>query len=276
MSALHSKQTIADGIHSAVSVTYASSASMAAASGFVAEDIYKLAWVLDTKSLWVLTTFSPANWTLVNSTFDVSASFVTLGATGSLPNERVLTAGPGIAIIDGGAGGAVTVRTTGEGGADVSGSYITLGATGSLPNERVLSASNGIVFTDGGAGNSVNLQLNVTASNGVQITTGSNGGVIFAASTGSLVGTSFTVPREVKNVIVSGSAGHVTMSLSTDPFLWQEHLFKDGDGKAATNNIIISASAGHRIDGGFGHEISSSYGRARVLFVGNGLWSLVD
>ena len=40
---------------------------------------------------------------------DKSAQYVVLSATGSLPNERVLTPGAGIAITDAGAGGAVTL-----------------------------------------------------------------------------------------------------------------------------------------------------------------------
>lgn len=206
----------------------------------------------------------------------------TEGLTGSLQHLvsglSYLVAGDGISIVTQ-SNGQIRVSNTfavTASWADVSASYVTLGTTGSLPNERALSASSGITMTDGGPGGFVDLNLNVSGGVGIQVITQSNGGVLITASTGSVVGTSFTVPREVKNVIVSGSAGHVTMSLSDDPHLWQEHLFKDADGTSATNNIIISASAGHRIDGGFGHEISSSYGRARLLFVGNGLWSLVD
>jgi hypothetical protein len=46
---------------------------------------------------------------------DVSASYIVLNLTGSLPNERVLTAGSGIALIDGGAGSTLTIAATGGG-----------------------------------------------------------------------------------------------------------------------------------------------------------------
>lgn len=42
-----------------------------------------------------------------------SAQFVTMAANADLANERVLTAGSGISITDGGAGGNVTIATTG-------------------------------------------------------------------------------------------------------------------------------------------------------------------
>jgi len=45
-----------------------------------------------------------------------TASYVTLATNGSLSNERVLTAGSGISITDGGAGSTVTIEATGGGG----------------------------------------------------------------------------------------------------------------------------------------------------------------
>lgn len=114
----------------------------------------------------------------------------------------------------------------------------------------------------------------VVSALGVHVTTQSNGSVLITASSGSLASTDFTVPREARYVVFSGTSGHVTASLPTEPFVWEEHVFKDGDGSSPTNNIIISASGG-RIDGGFGHEISSSYGSARLVFVGSGLWHVV-
>lgn len=45
-----------------------------------------------------------------------NASYVVLGTNGTLTNERVLTAGTGISITDGGAGSTVTIEATGGGG----------------------------------------------------------------------------------------------------------------------------------------------------------------
>lgn len=142
---LHSKQTIADGIHSPISVTYATSASMAAASGFTADDLYKMALVLDTKSLWLLTTTSPANWTLMTTTnTDVSASFITVGVTGSLPNERALAAGVGISLFDDGPGGNLTVV------AGQTPQFLTGSGAASVAHDTTLLQANGV-------GNSITL-----------------------------------------------------------------------------------------------------------------------
>lgn len=46
----------------------------------------------------------------------IDAQFVTLATNGTLTNERVLTAGSGISITDGGAGSTVTIAATGGGG----------------------------------------------------------------------------------------------------------------------------------------------------------------
>lgn len=95
---------------------------------------------------------------------DVSASYITIGNTGSLPNERELAAGTGISFVDSGPGGTLTINSTGGGGsgggADVSASYVVIGVTGSLPNERALTAGTGISFSDGGPGG--NLTINAT------------------------------------------------------------------------------------------------------------------
>ena len=45
-----------------------------------------------------------------------TAQYVVLATNGTLTNERVLTAGSGISITDGGAGSTVTIEATGGGG----------------------------------------------------------------------------------------------------------------------------------------------------------------
>jgi len=45
-----------------------------------------------------------------------NAEYVVLSTNGTLTNERVLTAGSGISITDGGAGSTVTIEATGGGG----------------------------------------------------------------------------------------------------------------------------------------------------------------
>jgi hypothetical protein len=85
---------------------------------------------------------------------DVSASYVVIGTTSSLPNERRLAAGTGISIFDGGPNGDVTISTTGGAG-EVSASYVVLALTSSLANERVLTVGAGLTLTDNGPNSSV-------------------------------------------------------------------------------------------------------------------------
>jgi hypothetical protein len=103
--------------------------------------------------------FKVENFTPVNALMtpiDVSASYVTIGNTGSLPNERALTAGTGISIVDNGPNSTVVISATGgSGGGETNASYVVLSATSSLSNERVLTAGTGITITDNGANNSV-------------------------------------------------------------------------------------------------------------------------
>jgi hypothetical protein len=61
-SPLHSKQTQADGIHSAIAYVYADQAERLAASGFTPEDVYKLAYQQSDASVWLLVNTSPITW----------------------------------------------------------------------------------------------------------------------------------------------------------------------------------------------------------------------
>jgi hypothetical protein len=79
------------------------------------------------------------------------ASYVVLSSNGTLTSERVLTAGSGISITDGGAGGNVTIAATGAGGGSgginyfdstAAGSIFTSGSTAFKGNELVSSPRN--------------------------------------------------------------------------------------------------------------------------------------
>ena len=85
-----------------------------------------------------------------------NASYVVISANNDLTAERVLTAGIGISLTDGGANSAITINATAK-SFDDQASYIVLSATGSLDNERVLTAGTGISLSDGGAGNNLTI-----------------------------------------------------------------------------------------------------------------------
>jgi len=50
-------------IHTVVAWVYADEAARLAATGFVAADLYKIAWQVSTGTLWVLESYSPISWT---------------------------------------------------------------------------------------------------------------------------------------------------------------------------------------------------------------------
>jgi hypothetical protein len=137
------------------------------------------------------------------------AQYLTLAANGGLSDERVLTAGTGISLTDGGAGGALTVAATGGGGAPTDAQYLTLAANGGLSDERVLTAGTGISLTDGGAGGALTVANTIaagaptaaqyltlaadggltnervlTAGTGISLTDGGAGGALTVAATG--------------------------------------------------------------------------------------------
>lgn len=218
-SPLHSKQTLTDGIHSAVSFEYASSASRLAATGFTTEDKYKLAYQISDGTIWLLSDETGPTWTLISSgsvNSDNNATFLVLAATGSLTSERVFSTsgssgllmsdagpggllsvsvnnnivatitgstftgpvsasaglsgslqqvGPGLSYLVAGQNVSITSQSNGQiivgtWAADVSASYITVGVTGSLPNERSLSAGTGVSLSDGGAGSTISVGIN--------------------------------------------------------------------------------------------------------------------
>ena len=84
-------------------------------------------------------TTSPAPRTA--PTAPLNASYVTMTATPGLPKERVLTAGTGISIVDGGANSSVTISSTGQN---------AVGPTGSLqftPGAGAFSGSHSLRFS---------------------------------------------------------------------------------------------------------------------------------
>ena len=75
------------------------------------------------------------------------AEYVVMSLNGTLTNERVLTAGSGISITDGGAGSTVTIASTSSGGGilpgagDMGSTFDTLMASGGLFGGNTMSSS---------------------------------------------------------------------------------------------------------------------------------------
>jgi len=87
-----------------------------------------------------------------------TASYITAVAEAGLTNERVLAAGTGITLNDGGAGGAMTINATPPpAAAPLDPQYVTLAPHAGLPNERVLTAGANVTLTDGGPGGALTI-----------------------------------------------------------------------------------------------------------------------
>jgi hypothetical protein len=73
----------------------------------------------------------------------LAASYITVGVERRLPNERVLTAGTGITLVDGGAGGNITIAAASAGAAGIAGAVQLQDGSG------VSEGSSNLVFLTG-------------------------------------------------------------------------------------------------------------------------------
>src|SRR3989344_447056 len=105
-----------------------------------------------------------------HANFDNDAAYLTLSATGSLSNERVLTAGTGISLVDAGAGSTATLAVLDSVVATISGTHFagSITATGTGSFESGLSGSL-TTLTDGTS--------YLIAGTSITISSASNGGI---------------------------------------------------------------------------------------------------
>ncbi len=102
----------------------------------------------------------------------LAASYITVGAERRLPNERVITAGPGITLDDGGAGGALTIAATSPGAAGIAGAIQLQDGSGvseGSNNLVFLAGRNGLGLNTDGPTQSLTIIGNVSASSDVLI-----------------------------------------------------------------------------------------------------------
>jgi hypothetical protein len=185
---------------------------------------------------------------------DLTAAYLLVSGTqaGDLNFARTITAGPNIALIDGGPGGTLQISASAiQGPAGTPGApgtsgdpfaqYVTMATTASLPNERVLTAGQGIQITDDGAGSTVTIAANVLGPPGNVF----GGGINQISSNVAITGGGMS--------LVSTSVGPLTISLPV-PVTSGTFIFKDCQGSASINPFTVAPTGGRMIDG-----ISSSY-----------------
>jgi hypothetical protein len=141
-----------------------------------------------------------------------NAQYVTLALNAGLTQERVLTAGTGITVTDGGANSTVTIAAT---GAPSAAQYVTLATDATLPNERVLTAGTGITLTDGGAGSTITIAATGGGTGDVVGPASATDGVpaLFNGTTGKLIKNS--TPTGTGNPVMQTSPSLTTPNLGT-------------------------------------------------------------
>ena len=176
----------------------------------------------------------------------LAASYITVGAEARLPNERVLTAGSGITLVDQGAGGALTINSSGENAQGIAGAVQLQGGTGNFagPSNLVfLTGSNRLGINTDAPTHSLTIIGNVSASSDVFI-----GGDLMVK--GTLLGGS---PLKISGSIQIIEAGEVVMSLGDIA----------GDGVTALSASAIAVSG--NLDVGASISGSFYYGDGRHL-----------
>jgi len=186
-------------------------------------------------------------------------SYVTLAATPTLGNERVLTGGTGITVTDGGAGGAVTIASTVAGGAPTDAEYLVAATHAGLSAERVLTAGTGVTVTPTAG------VLTVATPNAVQgpASTNDNRLVRWDGTTGKLVQDSFATLDDAGTLTTPGLiiSGNIALSGTVDGVdvgdLGAVPFVTIGASAAVANERALTAGAGISItDGGAGGAVT--------------------
>lgn len=190
-------------------------------------------WLVNDYGLMLVTTSSvDVNYLTAGTVYsngagaDISASYIVVGLTSSLPNERALNVGTGLLLADSGAGTAVTVSANNNVLATITGSQFSGpviaagGLTGSLQK-----TSAGLSYLVGGqyvtVTSSSNEQVIIAATNPTYNTVPVDLGVSRRSGHFDITGSSGLTAGKVVNVFQSAgqilSKGSATDELEMDP-----------------------------------------------------------
>ena len=112
-----------------------------------------IAYAQSTSSMYV--SVGRGIWKIIGGA-PVDASYVTVSSNAQLTNERVLTAGTNISLVDGGPDSTITINATG-GAPDAQ--YVTMALDAGLTADRVLTAGSNITVVAGAVKTTVTVGL---------------------------------------------------------------------------------------------------------------------
>jgi hypothetical protein len=197
---------------------------------------------------------------------DVSGSYVTIGNTGSLPNERALTAGTGLLLTDGGAGSSVTLGINNNVVATVSGTRYT-GVLAVDPS-GIASIGTDVAFFVSGTKGGPATTRKVSLNTGDMFVSGT----IISAVTSTIVAGIYTIQPTDIFIHLSQSVNNITASLP-NPSLGGQYVFKDIVGSGSSFPALIKRFGSERIDNiASDYVAQSNYGSSLFWSDGQNWW----
>jgi hypothetical protein len=189
----------------------------------------------------------------------LAASYVTITADSKLPNERVLTAGEGITITDGGANSTVTIAAAGQNATGPTGSIQLQAGAGifaGTANFTFLTASNSMIVTGSLTASTL------VSSSIIYSTTASSSYANLLPTSGTIAGLGSFLALDAQNniivtsslgggtsgdgifTIIDGSSAYVTSSLAIGGTTAPDHKVSISGSLSASVNVSASAFYG--------------------------------
>lgn len=280
----HSQQVATDGIHTPISYTYLTSASLVSSTGFTLYDTYKMAFVTGDNSLWLLINplAVPPTWINIPATIATGSITNIVGEGGttvgisdgqatissSVPQVQSIAGVGGITVTQNGTqwivsgsqglvsqilgSGGTTVSNSGGDytvsssvGANLFGSFVEVGTDSINSQSRKIAQGSGITVTDNGPGGTL-----VIAATGIVSAS------IYADLWGSYI--TAAPSAELPNYFVATGQGGTAVSIGTKLL------------NISSSLVTVSGVGGTSVTDGGGttYVVSSSQGVLSVVAQG--------